>query len=325
MSNNNNNNSPSALSDEDDIAGEQPLEFRGRKVSELEALFRDCSTLRDIIQVYWDHSKTFHHIKIAPTTGRECNAANKIKDLLRERFIVQGDVFEDHIYGDRADQTTAGGAGGGGVAGGNARGRAEDMAAAFEPVARARSPTLTRAMQQPLVASSEEEEEDSPDHFAPLFGNGGGGGGGGGGWGGGGGGGGGRRDGGGRRAAPANGGNGDFPPPTLGVQAAGSEKDVMAERFRRVISRLNAAAKDEFLDTPEFARKCVAIRGGVSACVSVCVCVRPCVCVCGWVGGWVGGWLVGTGVSGSVRECVRVCMLGQCVACCHHHHTTTTL
>eukprot|EP00750_Incisomonas_marina_P023053 INCI5010.6.p1 GENE.INCI5010.6~~INCI5010.6.p1 ORF type:complete len:744 (+),score=102.50 INCI5010.6:290-2233(+) len=54
--------------------------------------------MHDIIQVYWDHAKLFHGIELAPTSGRECEADQKVKDLTREIFIVQGEVFDMHIF-----------------------------------------------------------------------------------------------------------------------------------------------------------------------------------------------------------------------------------
>ncbi len=83
---------------------EEVTSFRGKKISALEALFRECSTMYDIIQVYWDHSRVFHSIELPTTTGRQCDAQQKVKDLTREVFVVQGELFDMHIYDDRVPQ-----------------------------------------------------------------------------------------------------------------------------------------------------------------------------------------------------------------------------
>lgn len=92
------------VSNDDSEAPPMPVTFRGKKISALEAYFRECATMHDIIQVYWDHAKLFHGIELAPTSGRECDADQKVKDLTREIFLVQGEVFDMHIF-DEAEHS----------------------------------------------------------------------------------------------------------------------------------------------------------------------------------------------------------------------------
>lgn len=91
---------PTVVSEVTKVEGEESgiPKFSGDKVALLEACFRECATLHDIIQMYWDHSQSFHSIEVPVTSARECSASQKVKDLTREEFIIQGEIFRDHIY-----------------------------------------------------------------------------------------------------------------------------------------------------------------------------------------------------------------------------------
>ena len=86
--------------DDDDMDPDEPavISFRGKKISALESYFRECATMHDIIQVYWDHSRLFHNIALPSTSDRECEASQKVKDLTREVFVIQGEQFDMHIF-----------------------------------------------------------------------------------------------------------------------------------------------------------------------------------------------------------------------------------
>ena len=103
---------PSQLEEEEEELGPPPpkAEFEGKKVANLERYFKECTTAHDIIQVYWDFPKQFHDIPLPPSSAasdNEVNVSQKMKDLTRETFVIQGELFDSHVHNENATATSS--------------------------------------------------------------------------------------------------------------------------------------------------------------------------------------------------------------------------
>lgn len=77
---------------------EAPAFFTGKKIKFLELCFRKCTNIKDILQVYINNERNFRSIPLPSTSERSCSTEQKVKDITREKFIINDEIFDRHLF-----------------------------------------------------------------------------------------------------------------------------------------------------------------------------------------------------------------------------------
>ena len=244
---------PSHLEEEEGELEPPPpkAEFEGKKVANLERYFKECTTAHDIIQVYWDFPKQFHDIPLPPSSAASDAAVSvtqKMKDLTRETFVIQGERFDSHVHDEHA-VTSAATATATAAESDNVANREENVdEVSVAPVLNATTldetdpfvAQFTRGNSTNADGDDDDAKNDDPDHVIEEE----------------------------KTDAPPNNLTEEQPPsiplsaaiPTgSAITALANAEGGLEASFRKVIAKLNNTAKHQFSTAPKFGQRCVSI------------------------------------------------------------------